>query len=148
MTQTERARIDGIRRATRSEYRMLARYLSKRYRDIDSGELLIRSGVMDLYQKEIAALFGTATRWGRLQHEINRRHRDILKDLQRDFPYLTRTQIQVYSYLAAGLPFFLIIKLSGLSCENSVYVMKTKMIETISTTACKRREEYLMMLEK
>ena len=131
----------------RQEYHLLAIFLSKRFRDMDSGELFISEGMRELYRKELEALFGTSTRWGKLQLELNERQGGILKDLKKDFPYFTGTQIQVFSYLASGLPFFLIANLAGLSSENSVYVMKTKMRERITGTSCPRREEYLKLLE-
>ena len=148
MTQIERERIDRQRHAMYREYRLLAKFLSKRFRDIDSGELHLSGGIRQLYQKELEALFGTSTRWGKLQQDLNERQGGILKDLKKDFPYFTGTQIQVFSYLASGLPFFLIANLAGLSSENSVYVMKTKMRERITGTSCPRREEYLKLLER
>lgn len=148
MTQIERKRIDRQRHAMHREYGLLAKFLSKIFRDIDSGELQLSEGMRELYRKELEALFGTSTRWGKLQQDLNECQGGILKDLKKDFPYFTGTQIQVFSYLASGLPFFLIANLAGLSSENSVYVMKTKMKETITGTACPRRDEYLMMLEK
>lgn len=147
MTQIERERIDRQRYAMHKEYRLLANFLSKRFRDIDSGELHLSGGIRQLYRKELEALFGTSTRWGKLQQDLNERQGGILKDLKKDFPYFTGTQIQVFSYLASELPFFLIANLAGLSSENSVYVMKTKMREMITGTACPRREEYLKLLE-
>ena len=148
MTQYERARFDLNRSQLRTKYHQLAVFLSNRIKDISAGELRIPSGLAQAYRKEIVKKYGSATKSGKLQEEINKKFGGILDDLKKDFPYFTKQQIQVFSLLAAGFPYYLVAKLSGLSSVNAVWVMKTKMKETFTTTYSSRREEYLIMLEK
>jgi hypothetical protein len=146
MTQNDYARMDGYRNTFRDNYFQLSRFLSNRFKDINAGELVIPAGLGELYTKELIWQYGSATKRGRLQKELDRDCPYILKDLKQDFPYFTGTQIQVFSYIAAGLPYYLIAKLSGLSSVHSVWVMKTKMVNTISFSNCLRKEEYLLFL--
>ena len=146
MTQFERAQFYGSRNTMCEQYHQLASFLTNRLKDIHAGELVLPKGLSDLYGKELVKRYGSPTKKGRLQHELDRKFNGILQDLKRDFPYFTGQQIQVFSYIAARLPYYLVARLSGLSSVNSVWIMKTKMRDIIKTSACSRREEYLMLL--
>ena len=96
----------------------------------------------------LAGYFGSVEKDGQLQEDLNKAHRNILKDLKQDFPHFTRQQILIFSYYAVGLPVPLMNTLSGISADVSVSVMKTQMKKEFLTKASPRREEYLLLLER
>lgn len=148
MNKKESARICGGRIALRARYFLLAVFLSKRFREIETGELSIHEKLDSPCRKDIEKLFGTARKKGQIQRDVETVFNGILTSLKQDFPYFTPTQIQVFSYLAAGMPYYFSAKLSGLKSLNSVWVMKTQMEKVIVAKNTARKQEYLMMLRR
>ena len=148
MTLNERKHLSTRKMEVRTKYSKLASFLTSRIKDINAGELILPEGLEELYNRELVKEYGSSTKKGRLQEELDACFDGVLTSLKKDFPYFTGQQIQVFSLLAAGFPYYLVAKLSGLSSVNAVWVMKTKMKETFTTTYSSRREEYLIMLEK
>ncbi len=107
--------------------------------------------VEDLQRKlrEIMAdYFGNEERDGRLQNSLNKAHGDILHQLKKDFPGITRKQVLIFSYYAVGLPVPVMHILADISSQNAVSVMKTMLLKRILAKDCPRQEEYLMLLKR
>lgn len=148
MKQSEIERFDESRTQIRMRYRQLALFISKRLKDIDAEELILPVGLDNLYHHELIKQYGSSTKKGMLQDELNKCFGGILTDLKKDFPYFTRQQIQVFSLIAAGIPYYMVARLSGLASVNSVWIEKGKMKSIISTSGCRRKEEYILLLER
>ena len=91
---------------------------------------------------------GTLEKDGYLQRDLNRSHKNILNDLQKDFPHFSRRRCLAFSYIAARLPVSLIVKRAGISSEGAFYTMKSLMKTEIAGKKCARRDDYLDLLER
>ena len=96
----------------------------------------------------MADYFGNDERDGRLQNSLNKAYNNVLHQLKKDFPSLTRKHVPIFSYYAVGLPVPVMHILGGISSQNSVCVMKTQMTKRIQAKSCSRQEEYLMLMKR
>lgn len=96
----------------------------------------------------LADYFGNLERDGKLQDDLNKAYGGILHALKEEFPDLSRRELLVFGYYAAGVPVPLIHALADLSNHQAASVTKTQLKRRIRRSASLRREEYLLLLDR
>ena len=115
-------------------------------KDIDAGILIIPQNLMKVYTALCARRFGTVNKKGRLQRELDEEMDGIRTSFIDDYPYLTKEDISIITYSAAGFPDYLIARFSNLSSRKIVSVRRSQLIQLLRNTDRDRREIYLAML--
>lgn len=115
-------------------------------KDMDAGVLVIPPNLMKVYTALCVRRFGSHSRKGRLHRELDEEMDGILKSLREDYPYMTKEDISIITYSAAGFPDYLIARFSNLSSHKRVSVRRVQLTQILKNSDRGRREIYLAML--
>lgn len=146
MTNTQTKQLLENLRLFRSRYYFAGLILTILLKDIDAGVLSIPQNLMKVYTALCARRFGTVNKKGRLQRELDEGMDGIRTSLIEDYPYLSKEDISIITYSAAGFPDYLIARFSNLSSRKIVSVRRSQLIQILRNTDRDRREIYLAML--
>ena len=148
MTKREMIRFHRNRQLVHCTYVYLACFILDFLKALDQHYENPAEDLQRKLREVMGDYFGNEERDGRLQNSLNKAHKDILHQLRKDFPGLTRKQVLIFSYYAVGLPVPVMHILSGISSPNAVSVMRTQLFKRIQAKDCPRQEEYLLLLER
>ena len=96
--------------------------------------------------KLIQNLLGGPDGLGWLQAVQNKTMDGILDRLREDMPDIRREELLIFSYSAAGFNNTLSYHLAGLSCENAVSTLRTRLRDRIILLKTPYKAEYLALL--
>ena len=130
----------------RLSYRNAGILLTKLLKDLDSEVLVIPPKLMEEYVAQSRRRFGNYSKKGRLQDELETELEGILTSLKTDFPYLSKEDISIICYSAAGFPDYLIARLSNVCSAHRVSAIRCQLIGLIKNSGVERRDIYLAML--
>lgn len=127
-----------------SETRLITLLLTEWY---FQEEMKLNEAIRQKRTRELTqTLLGGEDGWGLLQARIEHDMDGILSRLKKDFPRMSTRDILIFSYTMAGLSNSLICHLTGLSCNNAVSVVKSRMRFQIKSSRSPYKFEYLAML--
>ncbi len=108
----------------------------------------------DMYAREdrmnhlLRIILGGAKGTGLLQDFVDAKTGGLITALREDFPTIRMEEILVFSYTAVGFNNDITFRLMGLSCKNSVSVIRTRLRHKIIRKHSERMKEYLSLLPK
>ena len=85
---------------------------------------------------------------GLLQDLVDAKTGGLITSLREDFPTIRMEELLVFSYSAVGFNNDITFRLIGVSCKNSVSVIRTRLRYKIIRRHSKRKDEYLALLPK
>ena len=146
MTNTQTKQLLENLQLFRSRYYFAGLILTILLKDIDAGVLVIPQNLMKVYTALCARRFGTVNKKGRLQRELDEEMDGIRTSLIEDYPYLSKEDISIITFSAAGFPDYLIARFSNLNSRKIVSVRRSQLIQLLRNTDKDKREIYLAML--
>ncbi len=85
---------------------------------------------------------------GLLQNLVDAKTGGLITSLKEDFPTIRIEELLVFSYSAVGFNNDITFRLIGVSCKNSVSVIRTRLRQRIIWKHPPRKDEYLALLPK
>lgn len=85
---------------------------------------------------------------GLLQDLVDAKTGGLISSLKKDFPAIRIEELLVFSYTAVGLSNDITFRLIGVSCKNSVSVIRTRLRQRIIWKHPLRKDEYLALMPK
>lgn len=146
MRQSDLERIRKNRDQVSDSYAKLGQFIYKCLYSREYGVFEDAAALGKKYQDILVELLGNADIAGMLQKDLDQKMNGVFTRLKADFPYFSTREQLVFCYTTVGFPNWLIWKLAGLSSENAVCIMKTRMRQEINSHYSPWRDEYLFLL--